>query len=98
MPEGATEEEIQRMLAEQQVVEQKTRAWAAEKGKGPLVTEKLVEAAKRKVRDESHDRVHLRQMQGIGNEAEEAELVPIQAMLPAGMVARMMEKENQNRG
>jgi len=97
MPEGATEEEIAAMLAEQKIVEQKTRTWAQEKGKGPLVTEKLVEAAKRKVRDESHDRVHLRQMQGGDIEAEEAELVPIQAMMPAGVVARMLEKE-QNRG
>lgn len=94
MPEFSTEEELALLQLEQQKAEIEARASAKARGLGPMVTEKLVEKALIQARDEAHDRVHLRQMQeaqGFG-EGEE-EMVPVQALMPAGVVARMMEKE-----
>lgn len=98
MPEGTTEEELELLRLQQEQAAIETRKLARARGKGPVVTEKLVEAAMIKVRDEAHDRVHLRQMdEALNGGAEAAELVPVQAMMPAGIVAKMMEQE-KNRG
>ena len=96
-PEGMTDDEVKAMALEQEAAALRARKEAVARGKGPRVTEKLVEAAMIKARDEAHDRYHLRQMQEAGMAGEEAaELIPVQALLPAGVVARMMEKEKQN--
>lgn len=99
MPEGTTEEEMELMRLEQERAAIEARQLARARGKGPQVTEKLVEAAMIKARDEAHDRVHARQLQERLSPAEEAELVPVQALMPAGVVAKMMQQEKEkNRG
>lgn len=98
MPEYATDEERELMALEQRKAAIAATAAARAAGKGPLVTAKLVEAAMIKVRDEAHDRVHLR----VNNEAlapaEREQLVPVEALLPAGVVADMMQQKEKSRG
>lgn len=96
MPEGTTEEELELMRLEQEQAAIKARQEARARGKGPIVTEKLVEAAMIKARDVAHDRVHARQLAERINPPEEAELVPVQALMPAGVVRKMMESSKEN--
>lgn len=96
MPEFSTEEEILLLQLEQQKAEVEARAAAKSRGLGPIVTEKLVEKALIEARDAAHDRAHLRQMQEAGlMEGEGAEMVPVQALMPAGVVAKMMQSEKE---
>ncbi len=63
-PDFASEAERAQMLADQEKAAIRTRRDARERGKGPRVTEKLIEAAMLRVRDEAHDRMHRRQQSG----------------------------------
>lgn len=99
MPEFTTDEERALMELEQQKAAIEARAEAKARNLGPMVTTKLVEKAMIKARDEAHDRVHLRQMQEAQiTEGEGAELVPVQALMPAGVVAKMMQSEKEKKG
>jgi hypothetical protein len=100
MPEFSTEDEKLLLQLEQQKAEVEARATAKARGLGPKVTEKLVEKALIEARDAAHDRAHTRHLNEALRPPEEAELVPVQALLPAGVAAKMMqsEKEKNNRG
>lgn len=98
MPEYATDEERELLAIEQRKAAIEATGKARAAGKGPLVTAKLVEAAMIKARDEAHDRVHLRVNQEALAPPEREALVPVEALLPAGVVADMMQKKEQNRG
>lgn len=93
MPEFSTDEEREMLRLAQEIRAIEVRAEAKARGKGPLVTEKLVEAELIKLRDEAHDRVHLRQNEEALAPADMEQLVPVQALLPAGMVLGQTTKE-----
>lgn len=93
MPEYATDEERELLAIEQRKAAIEATATARAAGKGPLVTAKLVEAAMIKARDVAHDRVHLRVNKEAASPAEREQMIPVEALLPAGVVADMMQKE-----
>lgn len=96
VPEGMTTDEVKAMQLEQEAAALRARNEARARGKGPRVIEKLVESAIRKARDEAHDRFHSRQLQDALMQGEEAaELVPVQALMPAGIVAKMMKEKDR---
>lgn len=97
MPEFATEEERELLAIEQRKAAIEATAQARKMERGPLVTAKLVEAAMIKARDEAHDRVHLRVTQEAAAPPEREQMIPVEALLPAGVVADMIQKE-KNRG
>lgn len=87
MPDGATPEEREALRIALENAEKATRRTAKKLGRGPLVTQKMVEAAQIKARNEAHDRYHARLLDEQRNgPAELEELVPVQALLPAKLV------------
>lgn len=92
MPAFSTREERELMLLQQEVAATEARALARSRGKGPLVTQRLVEQAKIKVRDEAHDRAHARLLAELGQEQGAVEEVPLPATV-AQALKRMEQKQ-----
>lgn len=96
MPDSATAEEIAELKIALQLAKVEAKAKAKSLGRGPLVTAKMVEAAQFKARDEAHDRHHARLLdEQVNGPAEMEQLVPVQALLPAGLVLGQQQQQRK---